>query len=170
MLWLWREYRKYYTLFITITVSNFSIGLATVSKTVSKKTIGSTTVSKTVSNFSIGLGHIEFEPSQGGRVTADRTLISVCGVRPLVSQHWDRGGGGGRHGAPWAGGRLVYMMSIWCLYDVYMMSIWCLYDVYKIAIWCLYDVYMVLMILQCQAWICFVLLHDFDDFAMSSLN
>ncbi len=51
----------YYTLFITITVSNFSIGLATVSKTVSKKTIGSTTVSKTVSNLSIGLGHIEFE-------------------------------------------------------------------------------------------------------------
>ena len=64
----------------------------------------------------------------------------------------------------------VCMIAIWCLYDGYMMSMWCLYDVYIIAIWCLYDVYMVFMILQCQAWICFVLLHDFDDFAMSSLN
>ncbi len=29
---------------------------------------------------------------------------------------------------------------------------------------------MILMIVQCIAWICFVFLHDFDDFAMSSLN
>ena len=27
-----------------------------------------------------------------------------------------------------------------------------------------------MMILQCQSWICFVFLHDFDDFAMSILN